>query len=107
MNDAPLRLFDILPMADHSTNLVLVFLIALTTLFTLFLLLWHRYFTPLARLNRALNNQSITPRQICHQLAAMTNDETLLQDLNRVRFQRFEPTVNDAQLLIKRAHNVL
>ena len=107
MNDTPLRLFDILPMANHSSSLASVFLISLTVIFTLLIVVWHRYFTPLSKLKRALDNQSITPRQICHQLAEMTTDEAFLQDLNQVRFQRSEPTPVDVQALIKRARNVL
>ncbi len=107
MNDAPLRLFDILPMVDHSSNTSLLFLLGLTTLFTLCVVIWHCYFTPFAKLHRALKKRLITPREACHQLARMTSDEALLHDLNRIRFMRSEPTLVDVQILIKRAWNVL
>jgi hypothetical protein len=107
MNDTPLRLFDILPMANHSSSLASVFLISLTVVFTLSIVVWHRYFTQLSKLKRALDNQSIPPRQICHQLAEMMTDEAFLQDLNQVRFQRSEPSLVDVQVLIKRARDVL
>jgi hypothetical protein len=107
MNDAPLTLFDILPMVDHSSNLVTIVLIVLTLIFTLFIALWYRYFTPFAKLQRALINHSISPRHACHQLAGMTNDKELLQELNRIRFQRVEPSLIEVQTLIQRSRHVL
>ena len=107
MTDAPLKLFDILPMVDHSSNLVPVSLFALALLFTLVIVLWYRYFTPLAKLQRALLNQSIGPRQACHQLAGMTSDKAVLNDLNRIRFQRAEPSLVEVQTLIQRTRHVL
>ncbi|NRP60110.1 hypothetical protein [Marinobacterium sp. xm-d-564] len=108
MNEAPLRLFDILPMVDHSSNLALMAILSLAVLFTLFIAIWYRFFTPLAKLQRALSNQSMTPRQGCHQLAGiMVIDTALLQELNRLRFQPAEPTLDEVQTLIKRARHVL
>lgn len=108
MNDAPLRLFDILPMVDHSSHTALMLIVAITLLFTLSIALWYRYFTPLAKLQRALLNHSITPRQGCHQLAGMmTINSAMVQELNRLRFQAAEPTLVEVQRFIKRARNVL
>ena len=107
MNDAPLRLFDILPMVEHPSNWALISLLAMTLLFTLVLALWYRYFTPLAKLRRALIDRSMTPRQVCHQLAGMTVDRPVLQQLDTLRFQRSEPTFDEVDRLIKRVGYVL
>lgn len=108
MNDAPIRLFDILPMVDHSSHWAQLLVIALTVLFTLSLVLWYYYFTPLAKLQCALSNRSLTPRQVCHQLAGMaTKKGPFLQQLNRLRFQPTEPTRVEVQAVLKRARHVL
>lgn len=105
MNDAPLRLFDIIPMADRSSNLSLLLILVLAVLFSLSLAIWARYYTPTSKLKRALNNGSLSPREVCHLLVGMTSDKVLLQELDQIRFKRDEPTPYEVQALINRVQH--
>jgi hypothetical protein len=105
MNDAPLRLFDIIPMADRTYDLSLFLILGLALFFSLSLAVWARYYTPISKLQRALNNGVLSPREVCHRLAVMTSDKALLMELDQARFMRDEPTPSEVQALINKVQH--
>ena len=75
-----------------------------------FYLLWKYFKTPLAILERRLKQGKLSPREAAHDLAhllPMKNNHTIIetrlqQQIDRIRFQRQAPDINNLLTLINK-----
>lgn len=102
-NTDRLQMFGLMPAPDASQSSAIVWVIGLMIVFSLGLVVWYRWFTPLARLKRHLIQGTIDPRETGHKLAQWVSDDQLLNELNTLRFTRDAPSVSDLCKIIDKA----